>query len=211
MLEDGGDEDEQSPPSSTTWSRIKAARPSCARFASDLGCASRGIVEGCSDTYVSQSHPGGIARTDYIQHLKDAPDEVIRVSLADKLHNARAILGDYRLEGERLWSRFIPDADQLWYYRALANAFRLKTSSPMLDELERVIEQLELLMALTHGSPEHPFERVRPWPTVPINHVTIHAEAHPSGASARREVKARDANVRLGTGNSRGAVPRARW
>ena len=95
------------------------------------------IVEGCSDTDVQPKPPWRDRKNDYIRHLKDAPSEVIRVSLADKLHNARSILGDYRLEGERLWSRFHPDADQLWYYRALATEFRLKTSSPMLDEPDR--------------------------------------------------------------------------
>ena len=89
------------------------------------------IVAGCSDTDVQPKPPWRDRKNDYIRHLKEAPAEVIRVSLADKLHNARAILGDYRLEGERLWSRSDRDADQLWYYRALATEFRLKTSSPM--------------------------------------------------------------------------------
>ncbi len=47
------------------------------------------------------------------------------VSLADKLHNARAILLDYRAIGEPLWQRFNPREREpvLWYYRGLHAAF----------------------------------------------------------------------------------------
>ena len=45
------------------------------------------------------------------------------MSLADKTHNVRAILGDYREHKEALWSRFSSGRDTLWYYGALADAF----------------------------------------------------------------------------------------
>jgi hypothetical protein len=46
------------------------------------------------------------------------------VSASDKLHNIRAILMDYRKEGEGLWARFNGRKHgALWYYRALVNAF----------------------------------------------------------------------------------------
>lgn len=69
-----------------------------------------------------------------------------RVSLADKLYNARAILLDYRSLGGELWERFDPEADQLWYYRALVSAFRETTKSPLVDELDRVVTELEQLV-----------------------------------------------------------------
>ena len=46
----------------------------------------------------------------------------LRVSLADKLHNARAILADLRA-GHDVFARFnAPRQDQAWYYDALAAA-----------------------------------------------------------------------------------------
>ena len=42
----------------------------------------------------------------YLAHLATVPLEVRRVAAADKLHNARAILADYRRLGEWLWRRF---------------------------------------------------------------------------------------------------------
>jgi hypothetical protein len=69
----------------------------------------------------------------------------VRVSLADKVHNARSVVFDYRLMGEELWARFNRDADQLWYYRSLVDVFRRVSRSPLVDELDRVVTELERL------------------------------------------------------------------
>jgi len=46
------------------------------------------------------------------------------VSLADKTHNAEAILFDYRELGDALWDRFNGGKDgTLWYYNSLAKVF----------------------------------------------------------------------------------------
>lgn len=70
------------------------------------------------------------------------------MSLADKLHNARAILIDLRCVGDELWSRFSADRDSVvWYYRALATEFTKRDAGPMADELERVVKDIEELIA----------------------------------------------------------------
>ena len=47
------------------------------------------------------------------------------VSSADKLHNARAVLSDYRELGEDLWTRFNGGKEgTLWYYRAVVDTLR---------------------------------------------------------------------------------------
>src|SRR5579862_829305 len=56
-----------------------------------------------------------------------------------------AILADYRLQGDRLWARFDGDSDQLWYYGALVDAFQLRSQSPMVAELDRVVSELRSL------------------------------------------------------------------
>ena len=68
------------------------------------------------------------------------------VSASDKLHNVRAILMDYRKEGERIWARFNSGKQgALWYYRALVNAFSGKRIRSLVQELDRTLRQLELL------------------------------------------------------------------
>ena len=68
------------------------------------------------------------------------------VSAADKLHNAREILADYRQIGEALWNRFQGGKEgTLWYYRALVEAFRSTGATPLVEELDRVVTELERL------------------------------------------------------------------
>jgi (p)ppGpp synthase/HD superfamily hydrolase len=57
--------------------------------------------------------------------------EVLMLSVADKLHNARCILADYREIGEELWSRFNTGKEgTLWYYRELIKAYRKSENIP---------------------------------------------------------------------------------
>jgi hypothetical protein len=68
------------------------------------------------------------------------------VSASDKLHNVRAILMNYRQEGESLWSRFSGGKPgTLWYYRALVKAFSGKRIQPLVQEFDRVLTELESL------------------------------------------------------------------
>lgn len=86
------------------------------------------IVQGCTDTppdYRGGAKPPWRERKQsYLLHLRDADTGIRRVSMADKLDNARAILTDYRQIGDALWSRFNAGRDdQLWYLRTLADVF----------------------------------------------------------------------------------------
>lgn len=67
-------------------------------------------MEACSDTFETPKPPRRERKQAYLEHLESAPDEVLRVSLADKLHNIRAITLDYERVGDQLWERFNPDS-----------------------------------------------------------------------------------------------------
>jgi len=81
------------------------------------------IVEGCSDSL--SEDPEGKApwkerKVTYLGHLKDAADDTLTVSLADKLHNARAIATDLAITGAGTWDRFNASAPEiLWYYESI--------------------------------------------------------------------------------------------
>ena len=68
-----------------------------------------------------------------------------RVSLADKLHNARSILRDHHIHRDAVWERFsVPREKTLWYYRSLTVAYRTAGATGfMIDELERVVGELD--------------------------------------------------------------------
>lgn len=60
-----------------------------------------------------------------VPHLSEASPEVLRVSLADKLHNARSILRDLEEIGEPVWERFnVPRDRELKYHRLSVEPFR---------------------------------------------------------------------------------------
>jgi (p)ppGpp synthase/HD superfamily hydrolase len=107
-------------------------------------------VESCSDSTVSdptKKLPWRERKEKYLAHLRHANADALIVSAADKLHNARAILSDYRTFGEQLWKRFKAEkVDQLRYYGALVETLR-KTAAPkvLVDELERVVRELKQL------------------------------------------------------------------
>jgi (p)ppGpp synthase/HD superfamily hydrolase len=105
------------------------------------------IVSACSDSTTFPKPPWRERKEGYLAHLESAPPEVLRVSLADKLHNARAILYDLRAVGDSVWARFTvaSAADQLWYYRALSEVFRRRAPGPLADELQRVVDEIEAL------------------------------------------------------------------
>ena len=101
------------------------------------------IVKGCSDTDVTPKPPWRERKEAYIEHLAEAETSVLRVSLADKLHNARAILFDLQTVGPEVWTRFNADrSDVLWYYGALAETYQARKAGPMATELRRTVEQI---------------------------------------------------------------------
>ncbi len=105
------------------------------------------IVDGCTDDSGHFPKPSWRARKEaYIAHVRHAPHAVRLVSACDKLHNARTLVMDYRSQGERLWSHFQGGRDgTLWYYRSLVDALRCDGITALVDELNRVVSELESL------------------------------------------------------------------
>jgi (p)ppGpp synthase/HD superfamily hydrolase len=104
------------------------------------------IVAGNSDTYQDPKPPWRGRKERYVAHVACAPHSVRLVSAADKLHNARSVLADLRCLGDDLWPRFNGGREgTLWYYRALVEAFRSAGSNPVVEELDRVVGELERL------------------------------------------------------------------
>jgi GTP pyrophosphokinase len=113
------------------------------------------VVDGCTDADTQPKPPWRARKEAYLAHLPAAPPEVRLVSAADKLHNARAILADYRRMGDDLWPRFQGGkAGTLWYYRALVTVYRQAGSTPLVEELDRTVTELERLVAAQAGDDE---------------------------------------------------------
>lgn len=97
----------------------------------------------------------------YIDAFPHKTPAALRVSLADKLHNARSILIDYRTHGDAVWARFQQGqglATRI-YYRELAAAFERERgrmgehAQPAVDELRRTVDAITAL-AVEHQGPD---------------------------------------------------------
>jgi (p)ppGpp synthase/HD superfamily hydrolase len=113
-----------------------------------FGPAVADIVQGCTDADTKPKPPWRQRKEAYIAHVATASASVRLVSAADKLHNARAILRDFRQHGHALWTRFNGGQEgTLWYYRALVNAFRQAGTSELVEDLDRELTALETVAA----------------------------------------------------------------
>jgi len=91
----------------------------------------------------------------YLKHLNGASREELRVSCADKLHNARCILTDLRTHGPKLWDRFLSGGGKtneeiMGYYVALSEVFNRRLKGSFLPrELDGIVTTLSLESEIT--------------------------------------------------------------
>ena len=155
VMESGGDEDEIIAALLHDTAEDAGGEDRLADIRVRFGERVADIVDGCSDAYGQAG--SGVEKPDWLvrkeqhlEHLEQASRSVLLVSAADKLHNARAVLGDYRTMGERLWSRFNGGREgTLWYYRRVTDLLIERFPSPLTEDLKRTVEELE---ALVRGS-----------------------------------------------------------
>jgi GTP pyrophosphokinase len=114
------------------------------------------MVEGLSDTLAedpSDKEPWEERKRKYLDRLRDEPRDVQLISAADKLYNAQSILTDYRKIKEKIWERFKrPRGKQLWYFNELLKVFKKSRGNEIVDELERVVRELERVTAQDEGA-----------------------------------------------------------
>ena len=105
------------------------------------------IVHACSDSLTEDPDAKDdwrVRKAAYIEHLEAASPGALRVSLADKVHNARSILRDLQQEGDAVWQRFAVEdpQEQLKYYEALADRFERLVPGWLAQELSRAVGEI---------------------------------------------------------------------
>lgn len=126
VLEDRGNEDEAIAALLHDGPEDQGGRATLERIRLAFGDRVAEIVEGLSDDLPDagrEKRPWGVRKQEYLAHLEDASASVLRVSLADKLHNISAIQADID-SGEPPWTKFnAPRVQLAWYYRSLQEVF----------------------------------------------------------------------------------------
>lgn len=147
VMEAGGDDDEVIAALLHDSAEDQGGEATLTEIRNRFGDRVADIVAACSDTFEEPKPPWKERKVAYLAHLSEVPASVLLVSCADKLHNVRAILADYRIVGEGLWERFRGGRDgTLWYYRTLCNRYyELSAPARLVSELSSTIETLETL------------------------------------------------------------------
>jgi (p)ppGpp synthase/HD superfamily hydrolase len=157
VIETGSSEDEAIAALLHDAAEDQGGRDTLARIRSEFGDDVAEIVESCSDSLDDPKPPWRERKRAYLEHLEEAGESALKVSLADKLHNARTIVVDYRDVGEALWERFNADRDQvLEYYRALAAIFSRLTPGALATELAVTVGELDALVAAVSPTSSRP-------------------------------------------------------
>jgi (p)ppGpp synthase/HD superfamily hydrolase len=105
-----------------------------------FGDAVAEIVADCTDAWTEPKPDWRRRKEAYLANLSAKPKQSLLVSLADKTHNAEAILFDYRVLGDPLWQRFNGGAEGTrWYYSALADVFSQTMPGRLSDRLSQAV------------------------------------------------------------------------
>ncbi len=107
------------------------------------------IVMEVSDNEGDPKPPWRARKQAFIDSIPGLSPEARLIALADKLHNTRSTVDEFRRVGELVWTRFHGRRDgTLWYYREVLRAFQLGpgstgvTNEPLLQDLTRAINEL---------------------------------------------------------------------
>lgn len=84
----------------------------------------------------------------YIDRIVKTDASLLRVTVADKVDNARAILADHLRLGDEVWLRFTTQSkkDQQWFYTEVLKAYdKAGFNGGMLEELRGLVAKINLL------------------------------------------------------------------
>ena len=151
VLEAGGDEDQAIAGLLHDVVEDQGGLPRADDVRARFGDRVADIVLGCSDSTTedrNDKRPYAERKATHIAHLREASDDVLLVTAADKLHNARAIQADLMIDGPGMLARFNGEPAQiLAYYRSILDVLESRGIAPVLVvPLRHVVDQMAELM-----------------------------------------------------------------
>ena len=148
VLEHGGSEDEAIASLLHDAVEDQGGAPRLAEIRERFGEDVAAIVAGCTDTDETPKPPWRERKEQHLAHLAHASRSIQLVCAADKLHNVRSLVEDYRDSGEDLWQRFNGGRQgTLWYNRTVSERLNHLTGTPLQAQLTRAVEELERLVS----------------------------------------------------------------
>ncbi len=142
VIEHGGDEDQAIAALLHDAPEDQGGLPVLREIERRYGAGVARIVADCTDAWTNPKPEWRRRKEAYLAKLPQHSERSLLVSLADKTHNAEAILYDWRALGEAVWPRFNGGADGTrWYYSTLAAFFSRATPGRLSDRLSRAVSE----------------------------------------------------------------------
>jgi (p)ppGpp synthase/HD superfamily hydrolase len=140
VLEDHGTEDEAIAALHHDGPEDQGGRDVLAEIRRRFGDGVADMVDGLSDTMQTPKPPWRERKEAYLRRLRGEPESVVRICLADKLHNLRTTAAD----GPDVWDRFnAGKPEQAWLYRELLAVFEERLpDSANLPEFRALVNQV---------------------------------------------------------------------
>lgn len=138
VIEAGGDEDQVIGALLHDIAEDCGGEPRLVEIRALFGDRVERIVRDCSDslTQTEDQKAGWSRRKEaHISHLKEADQDVLLVTAADKVHNARAIATDLQKVGDEVWKRFNRETSKeliISYYNQIYNILLQREVTPTL-------------------------------------------------------------------------------
>ena len=147
VLEARGDEDQAIAALLHDAAEDQGGEPTLEAIAERFGDRVACIVRACRDSLCEDpdgKEPWLVRKTEHIAKLAIADDDVIIVAMADKVHNARAIVSDLSIHGLKTWQKFNASREQiLWYYTSnLLIARERRAPRFLVDALDRTLAEM---------------------------------------------------------------------
>jgi (p)ppGpp synthase/HD superfamily hydrolase len=110
------------------------------------------IVRDCTDTQPDETPENKRAWKDrkraYLEHLEEAPDASMLVSVCDKVHNLAAIVADVRNAGPQYLEKFNAEPrEQIWYFQSIHDSARNRIPQRLALEMTRLLAELRTLLS----------------------------------------------------------------
>jgi len=144
VIDDGGSEDEAIAALLHDAAEDQGGRARLDDIRARFGDGVAKIVEDCTDSWQTPKKLWTERKRQYVEHARTLGAASLRVSAADKVHNAYAILRGLRNVGDTVWARFNAGPDDiLAYYQSLVRSYREAGGGRLVDELDRIVKGIE--------------------------------------------------------------------
>jgi len=146
VLENGGNEDEAIAALLHDAVEDQGGAPVLKQIRNQFGDNVADIVDACSEKDIVPKPPWRVRKQRYIDEIAHMSRSALFVAIADKLHNVRTIMSEYRQCGDEIWKRFNAGKDdQIWCFNALAEAFMMVEEGPLAMEYFESVCELILM------------------------------------------------------------------